>query len=82
MSYLPCKNQASVGIDLGIKHFAVLSDGIFIDNPKTLSKNLKKLKRLSRQSTDSSSGSNACGDNGNESVSWTERFNQYRRSRN
>jgi len=49
MSYLPCKNQASVGIDLGIKHFAVLSNGSFIDNPKPLSKKLKRLRRLSKQ---------------------------------
>jgi len=49
ISYLPCKNQASVGIDLGIKHFAVLSNGSFIDNPKPLSKKLKRLRRLSKQ---------------------------------
>ena len=49
ISYLPCKNQASVGIDLGIKHFAVLSNGSFIDSPKPLSKKLKKLKKLSKQ---------------------------------
>jgi len=49
MSYLPCKNQASVGCDLGIKHFAVLSNGSFIDNPKPLNKKLKRLKRLSKQ---------------------------------
>ena len=44
-----CENQASVGIDLGINHLAVLSNGSFIDSPKPLKKNLKKLKRLSRQ---------------------------------
>ena len=49
ISYLPCKSQASVGIDLGIKHFAVLSNGSFIDSPKPLSKKLKKLKKLSKQ---------------------------------
>ena len=27
LSYLPCKNQASVGIDLGIKTLATLSNG-------------------------------------------------------
>jgi len=49
ISYFPCKNQASVGIDLGIKHFAVLSNAGFIDSPKPLSKKLKKLKKLSKQ---------------------------------
>jgi len=30
MSYhKPCENQVSVGIDLGIKHFAILSDGSY-----------------------------------------------------
>ncbi len=49
MSYLPCKNQASVGIDLGIKHFALLSNGSYIDTPKPLKQKLKRLKRLSKQ---------------------------------
>lgn len=50
MSYhKTCKSQASIGIDLGINHFAVLSNGSFINSPKPLKKNLKKLKRLSRQ---------------------------------
>ena len=50
MSYhKPCENQASVGIDLGIKHFAILSDGSYIDGPKPLKQKLKKLKRLSKQ---------------------------------
>ena len=38
-----------VGIDLGIKSALILSDGIAIDNPKPLKKNLRKIKRLSRQ---------------------------------
>lgn len=44
-----CESQASVGIDLEIKHLAVLSDGTFIDSPKPLKKKLNKLKKLSRQ---------------------------------
>ena len=44
-----CENQASVGIDIGINHLAVWTNGSFIDSPKPLKKNLKKLKRLSRQ---------------------------------
>ena len=49
LSYLPCKNQASVGIDLGIKTLATLSNGTFIKSPKPLKKNLRKLKKVSRQ---------------------------------
>jgi len=39
LSYLPCKNQASVGIDLGIKTLATLSNGTFIKSPKPLKQN-------------------------------------------
>ncbi len=42
------KNHGSIGVDLGIKHLAVLSDGRKIDGPKALSKELRKLRRLSR----------------------------------
>lgn len=35
-----------VGIDLGITHFAALSDGAFIDNPRHYRRAEKKLKRL------------------------------------
>lgn len=38
-----------VGIDLGIKALAVLSDGTVFENPKALSQAEKKLKRLSRE---------------------------------
>ena len=37
-----------VGIDLGIKHLATLSDGEVIANPRHLKRRLKKLKRLQR----------------------------------
>jgi putative transposase len=37
-----------VGIDLGIKHLATLSDGTVIANPRHLKRRLKKLKRLQR----------------------------------
>jgi putative transposase len=37
-----------VGIDLGIKHLATLSDGTVIPNPRHLKRRLKKLKRLQR----------------------------------
>ena len=48
-----CTNENQVGIDMGIKYFAVTSDGTYIDNPKFLTKNLKKLRveqrKLSRK---------------------------------
>jgi putative transposase len=37
-----------VGIDLGIKHLATLSDGTVIPNPRHLKRRLKKLQRLQR----------------------------------
>lgn len=42
------KNKA-IGIDLGLKHFAILSTGEKIENPKTLKNNLTKLKILQRR---------------------------------
>lgn len=45
----PVQQQTSIGIDLGIKHFAILSNGEKIANPKYLSKSLAKLKVLYRQ---------------------------------
>lgn len=42
------ENQATVGIDMGIKSMMVLSDGTVYENPKALRKNLKSLKRLQR----------------------------------
>lgn len=48
-----CSNENQVGIDMGIKYFAVTSDGEFIDNPLFLNKQLKKLRveqrKLSRK---------------------------------
>ena len=38
-----------IGIDVGLKNFALLSDGTIIKNPRTLRKNLKKLKRESNR---------------------------------
>ena len=43
------ENSNIVGIDVGIKTFAVLSDGSVIKNPKTLKKYLKKLRRESKK---------------------------------
>ena len=41
-------NNKSVGIDIGIKDFAVLSDGKVFENQKYLKSNLKKLRVLQR----------------------------------
>jgi len=38
-----------IGVDLGIKHLAVTSDGTYYENPKNLYKQEKKLKRLDRK---------------------------------
>jgi len=50
------ENQA-VGIDLGIKALATLSDGTVIDGPKALRSNLKRLRRLSRSHSRKQKGS-------------------------
>lgn len=52
------KTGSVVGIDLGIKDFAITSDGKKIDNPKYLVKSAKKLKRLQRQLSKKQKGSN------------------------
>lgn len=52
-----CENQA-VGIDLGIKTFATISDGSTIENPRNLKKSLKKLKKLQREVSRKTKGSN------------------------
>ena len=43
------KSKYIVGIDLGIKDFAITSDAKIIENPKILKKKLKKLEFLQRQ---------------------------------
>lgn len=52
------KTGSVIGVDLGIKDFAVTSDGKKIDNPKYLSKSTTKLKRLQRQMSKKQKGSN------------------------
>lgn len=42
-------DETSVGVDLGIKHYATLSDGTKFPNPKHLEQSLKKLKTLHRK---------------------------------
>lgn len=46
-----------VGIDLGIKHYATLSDGTKIENPKHFKKHQRKLRRIQRSVSRSKMGS-------------------------
>jgi putative transposase len=45
----PISEKQAIGIDLGIKTFATLSNGIEIQNPKHLKKSIQKLKSLQRK---------------------------------
>lgn len=47
-----------VGLDLGIKDFAITSDGVKIENPKFLRKSEKRIKQLQRQLSRKQKGSN------------------------
>jgi len=52
------KTGNDIGIDLGIKDFAITSDGVKYDNPKYLQKSLDKLAKLQRQLSRKTKGSN------------------------
>ena len=52
------KNEFKIGIDLGIKEFCVMSDGVVINNPKTLYRYQNKLIKLQRQLAHKIIGSN------------------------
>jgi putative transposase len=45
---VPASSGPVVGVDLGVKRLATLSDGTVIPNPKPLKRRLKKLKQLHR----------------------------------
>jgi putative transposase len=45
---VPANSGRVVGVDLGVKSLATLSDGTVIPNPKPLKRRLKQLKRLHR----------------------------------
>lgn len=49
---------AVVGLDMGLKSFAITSDGVEYPNHKFLAKSLRKLARLQRQLSRKSKGSN------------------------
>jgi putative transposase len=52
------KKETSVGIDLGIKDFVVLSTGEKIANPKHLKNKMRRLKKLQRKASHKVKGSN------------------------
>jgi putative transposase len=52
------KNDFKVGIDLGIKEFCVMSDGVIINNPRVLYHYQDKLTKLQRQLAHKTIGSN------------------------
>jgi len=55
---VPIDENKAVGIDLGIKTFAVLSDGLNIENPRNLKHSLKRLKQYQRVLSRKKKGSN------------------------
>ena len=50
--------ENTLGIDLGISHFLITSDGLKVQNPRHLKNNLKKLKREQRKLSRKRKGSN------------------------
>ncbi|HXX97395.1 MAG TPA: RNA-guided endonuclease TnpB family protein [Candidatus Bathyarchaeia archaeon] len=57
---LPFDENTTIGVDLGIKDSAILSNGEKFENPKFLKTSLKKLKALSRRLSKKVKGSNNC----------------------
>src|SRR5258707_1491352 len=55
---VPVNNDPTVGVDLGVKTLATLSDGTVIPNHRHLKRRLKKLKRLQRAVARKQHGSN------------------------
>lgn len=51
------KSNANIGIDLGIKEFAITSEGKMIENPKYLKKSEKRLRKLQKDLSRSKKGS-------------------------
>ena len=50
--------KSTIGIDVGLKHFATFSTGEKVENPKPLKRFLKKLKKQQRQLSKKTKGSN------------------------
>ncbi|TQD25024.1 IS200/IS605 family element transposase accessory protein TnpB [Methanolobus vulcani] len=54
----PYDADSTIGIDVGLTHFATLSNGEKIDNPKHLLKNIERVKVLNRRLSRKKKGSN------------------------
>jgi putative transposase len=54
----PFNDHTTIGVDVGIKDFAVLSSGEKFDNPKYLKNSIQKLKVLSKRFSRKEKGSN------------------------
>lgn len=52
------KADKKIGIDVGLKEFAITSDGVKVDNPKHLRKSEKRLKKLQKDLSRKNIGSN------------------------
>lgn len=55
---VPFDDTTTIGIDIGIKDFAILSNGEKVNNPEYLKTSLKKLKTLSKRLSRKQKGSN------------------------
>jgi putative transposase len=55
---MPITEAGTIGVDLGIKHFATLSTGEKIENPQYLKNSLKRLGRAQRKFSRRKKGSN------------------------
>ncbi|APC39902.1 hypothetical protein A7L45_07370 [Clostridium estertheticum subsp. estertheticum] len=52
------KTDSKIGVDLGIKEFAITSNGEFFHNPKYLKKSAKRLTKLQKDLSRKQKGSN------------------------
>lgn len=55
---LSFNSESTIGIDVGLVHFATLSGGTKVENPRVLKKTSKKLKRLQHSLSRKKKGSN------------------------
>jgi putative transposase len=54
----PFSSDTTIGIDVGLTHFAILSDGTKVENPRILKKTSVKLKKLQQSVSRKVKGSN------------------------
>src|SRR6266511_4022492 len=68
----PAQPQAVVGVDVGIRHLAVLSTGRVVANPRPLDQAQQRLRRLNRQLTRRHGPRGPDGTRRTPSASWTQ----------